>query len=299
MTIQIIPIEKIHILNPRVRNQKKFFDIATNITKVGLKKPITVTPCKSGAEGKDYDLVCGQGRLEAFLACGQTEIPALVIDVSEEQALVMSLVENLTRRRYRPADLLQGIEVLQKQGYDARAIADKTGLSHDYIYGVLNLMEKGEARLLAAVETGQMSIALAINVANSPRDEQIALQEAHDNGLRGRKLLLAKSILDRRRRRGKGFIDESGRKRDKNGEKRPSGQSVAKAYKRETSRRKRLILNANITSGYLSLIKEYLLDLRKERDFIALMEEEKLPTMPKPISDFINEKENAHGSKAT
>ncbi|MBI3442097.1 MAG: ParB N-terminal domain-containing protein, partial [Proteobacteria bacterium] len=107
----MIPIDRINILNPRSRNRKKFFDIATNITQVGLKKPITVTLCKSGAEGMDYDLVCGQGRLEAFMACGQKEIPALVIDVSEEQALVMSLVENLTRRRYRPADLLQGIEI--------------------------------------------------------------------------------------------------------------------------------------------------------------------------------------------
>ena len=98
--IKLIPIEKVNILNPRVRNQKVFHDIATNMTQVGLKRPITVTPCRSGAVGKDYDLICGQGRIEAFMACGQTHIPAIIIDASEEQALIMSLVENLDRMGY-------------------------------------------------------------------------------------------------------------------------------------------------------------------------------------------------------
>ncbi len=298
--IKMIPIDRINILNPRERNQKKFFDIATNITQVGLKKPITVMPLKSGAKGKDYDLVCGQGRLEAFMACGQKEIPALVIDVSEEQALIMSLVENLTRRRYRPADLLQGIEILKKQGYDARAIADKIGLSKEYVYGVLRLMENGEERLLAAVETGQLSIALAIRIASSPHDEQIALQEALDSGqLKGRQFLLAMSLLDRRRRRGKGFVDESGRKRDKSGDKKPSGQSVVKAYKREVNRMERLVHNANRTSEHLFFIKKSLRDLLKAKDFKALLQTEKLPTMPKPLNDFIKKQEDAHGKKTT
>lgn len=108
--IKMIPIDKINILNPRARNQKVFLDIATNMTQVGLKRPITVTPCLSGAEGKEYDLICGQGRIEAFLTCGQTEIPAIVIDANEEQALIMGLVENLARRQHRATDLLQGVD---------------------------------------------------------------------------------------------------------------------------------------------------------------------------------------------
>jgi ParB family chromosome partitioning protein len=99
--IKMIPIEKINILNPRVRNQKVFLEIATNMTQVGMKRPITVTPSRAKVDGKEYDLICGQGRIEAFVACGQTEIPAIVIDASEEQALIMSLVENLARRQHR------------------------------------------------------------------------------------------------------------------------------------------------------------------------------------------------------
>ena len=124
--VQLIPIDRINILNPRERNKKIFREITANIAEIGLKRPITVTPCKSGAVGKDYDLICGQGRIEAFMACGQKEIPAIVVEASEEQALIMSLVENLARRQHRPTDLMQGIEILQKQGYGAKEIAAKT-----------------------------------------------------------------------------------------------------------------------------------------------------------------------------
>ena len=92
LTVKLIPIDKINILNPRVRNQKVFKDIVANIAQVGLKRPVTVTRCHSGVPGKDYDLICGQGRIEAFITRGQTKIPALVIDVDEETALIMFTV---------------------------------------------------------------------------------------------------------------------------------------------------------------------------------------------------------------
>jgi ParB family chromosome partitioning protein len=296
--IKMIDVDRINILNPRVRNQKTFFDIASNITKVGLKKPITVMPCKSGTGGKDYDLVCGQGRLEAFMACGQKEIPALVIDASEEQALIMSLVENLARRQHRAADLMQGVEVLRKQGYDASAIAGKTGLSPGYVQGVLDLMEKGEERLVAAVETGHMSLSLAIQVANSPGDEQHALQEAYETKqLRGQKLLVAKRLLDTRRRHGKSFTDETGRKRYRSGsgDKKLSAQAILNAYKRDVNRKKLLARRAHRTSQSLLFVKEALRDLLKEEPFRNLLQAEKLLTLPKPLADFMAEKGDGHG----
>ena len=294
--IQMIDIERINILNPRVRNQKVFFDIATNITKVGLKRPITVTPCKSGAEDKDYDLVCGQGRIEAFVACGQKEIPALVIDASEEQALIMSLVENLARRQHRASDLMQGVEILRKQGYDAHTIAAKTGMNLEYVQGISNLMEKGEERLVAAVEAGQMPISLAINIAHSPGEEQRALQEAYEaKELRGNRFLLAKRLLATRRRRGKSFIDESGRKRDKSGDKKYTAQSVLKVYKKEVDRKRLLARKANRTSQTLLFVKHALRDLLEGSAFKKLLQTEDLLTLPKPLADLLTEKEGMHG----
>jgi ParB family transcriptional regulator, chromosome partitioning protein len=65
--VHLIPLESIHVLNPRVRNTKIFDGIVHNMTQVGIKRPITVTPRRGKqTDGKLYDLVCGQGRLEAF-----------------------------------------------------------------------------------------------------------------------------------------------------------------------------------------------------------------------------------------
>src|SRR6267154_6070883 len=93
--VQMIPIEQINVLNPRSRNKIVFQGIVSNISNLGLKKPITVARRAEPGEGKLYDLVCGQGRLEAFVALGQSEIPAILIDAPREECFLMSLVENI------------------------------------------------------------------------------------------------------------------------------------------------------------------------------------------------------------
>jgi ParB family transcriptional regulator, chromosome partitioning protein len=93
--VQMVPVDAITVLNSRARNRRVFDELITSIAHLGLKKPITVS--RRGTE-PEYDLVCGQGRLEAFIALGQREIPAIVIEASPEDCYVMSLVENLARR---------------------------------------------------------------------------------------------------------------------------------------------------------------------------------------------------------
>src|SRR6185503_11021006 len=89
-TIQMIPVEQVDVLNPRERNDRVFGEIVGNIRTIGLKKPITVTP-RRGPDGEErYLLVCGEGRLKAFKSFGEALIPALVIDVSDEDAFIMS-----------------------------------------------------------------------------------------------------------------------------------------------------------------------------------------------------------------
>jgi len=292
--IKMIEIEQINILNPRVRNQKIFYDIASNITKVGLKRPITVTSCKSKSIDKDYDLICGQGRIEAFIACGQTHIPAIVIDASQEQALIMSLVENLARRQHRATDLLHGIEVLRKQGYDAAVISTKTGLGVDYVNGIINLMDRGEQRLLAAVESGQMPLALAVRVAENPENEQRALQEAYESKLlRGNRLLLAKKLIDARKRRGKALIDEK-RIGRKNSNKITSVQDVMKVYQREVDRKRLLTRKADGVTNRLLFVTEALRQLLQDENFSTLLRAEGLTTFPKPLAGLMDERAKVH-----
>ena len=100
--IRMIPIDVIDVLNPRERNKGVFDEIVGNIKAIGLKKPITVTP-RTGPDGTErYLLVCGEGRMKAFRSLGEKTIPALVVTVSDENAYIMSLAENIARRQYRP-----------------------------------------------------------------------------------------------------------------------------------------------------------------------------------------------------
>ena len=96
----MIPIERIRILNPRPREKKKFEQIVQSIRNLGLKKPIQVS-LRSAQEGDEpgYDLVCGQGRMEAFLALGHKEIPAIVVEVPKEERWLRSMVENMANAR--------------------------------------------------------------------------------------------------------------------------------------------------------------------------------------------------------
>ena len=285
--IQMIPVGQIHVMNPRVRNPKLFEGVVQNIAKVGLKRPITVTRRKSKADGKLYDLVCGQGRLEAFMACGQSIIPAIIIDASEEHALIMSLVENVARRKHKPIELLQGVELLRGQGYDAKTIALKTGHGTDYIQGILTLLEHGEERLVSAVEIGQIPLTLAINIVQSPQNEQQPLREAYETGeLSGHKFMAAKRLLETRQRSGKTFRNER-----KGAEKRDAGYSardIINTYKHEVERKRLITRRAETVNTQLLFLVEALHCLKQEGHFTTLLRAEGLDTMPKQLANLLS-----------
>src|SRR5438046_10271469 len=92
-TVQMIPIDQIVVVNPRSRGRAKFKQIIQNIGKLGLKKPVTVARRNGKNDHPHYDLVCGQGRLEAFRALGQENVTAIIIDASKEELLLMSRAE--------------------------------------------------------------------------------------------------------------------------------------------------------------------------------------------------------------
>jgi ParB family transcriptional regulator, chromosome partitioning protein len=201
--IRMVPVDDITVLNPRVRNKRIFQELVNSIAHLGLKKPITV----SQRPGKPrYDLVCGQGRLEAFIALGQSAIPAIVVDVAEEDCFVMSLVENLARRHPGSLELMREIGALKERGYNNAEIAAKTDFTPDYIAAICYLLEHGEERLLIAVERGVMPANIAMEIARAPDgDVQRALAEAYENKLLPGNQVLAirRIILQRSQRRKK------------------------------------------------------------------------------------------------
>ena len=161
-TVTLIPIARVEILNSRERNMKIFEEIVENIKSIGLKKPITVTERPGDDGNPKYLLVCGEGRLNAFRILGETHIPALVVDVSDEDAFIMSLAENIARRGNRPLEILADIEILRKRGYDADTIIHKTGLSPKYVKDIVFLLDQGEERLIEGVQRGAIPLTTAL-----------------------------------------------------------------------------------------------------------------------------------------
>lgn len=86
IAVQMVPISQITVLNPRARSKATFNALVDSIAKVGLKKPITVNRCRQTNGKPIYEVVCGQGRLEAYISLGEAQIPAIVVDVSEEDS---------------------------------------------------------------------------------------------------------------------------------------------------------------------------------------------------------------------
>jgi ParB family chromosome partitioning protein len=285
ITIEMIPVDQIAVINPRVRNKKTFLQIVDSISKVGLKKPITVSQNENGDDEPTYKLVCGQGRLEAFISLGEREIPARIVDVTEEDSLVMSLVENLARRRHHPLELLQDIGELRKRGYSDEDIAAKTGLSYVYVHSIRHLLEAGEERLLAAVETGQIPISVAIDIAEADEEGvQEALAQAYQEGLlRGKKLLVARRLVEQRLRRGKAIR----REQPTAARSRMSSGALVRAYEKEADRQRLMIQKSEVMQNRLLFVVEAMRQLLADENFVTLLRAESLATMPRPLADLI------------
>ena len=282
--VEMIPIERITVINPRVRNKKIFKEITSNIAELGLKKPITVTRREEDADGPRYDLVCGQGRLEAYQVLGQREIPALVVEADTEDCLVMSLVENLARRQHRAIDLLHDIAGLKKRGYSDAVIARKTDLSIEYVRGVIRLIEKGEHRLLRAVEAGQIPVSIAVDIATADDSElQTILQQAYEKKLlRGHKLIAARRLIEQRRRRGKG-LQINGKRREQT----LSSNALVRAYREDVDRKRLLIRKASSTRDRLIFVTEAVRKLLVDESFVTLLRAEGLDTLPRNLAERI------------
>jgi ParB family chromosome partitioning protein len=280
-SIQIIPIDRIRLLNPRSRNRHNFQEIVRSIAAVGLKRPITVSPRHSDDDNAQYDLICGQGRIEAFKQLGQTDIPAIVTEADESDCLVMSLVENCARRQHGTLELLEDIGTLRKRGYCDKDIAGKIGIGVEYVREISGLLDKGEERLVTAVENGNLPLSLAIEISRSSDSEvQQALTKACvDKKLRGRKLVVVRRLLEQRQRRGKKMRSNAMGRRDK--AKRPlTSDAVIRIYRQEADRQKILIAKAEVTQQRLLFVVEAIRLLRKDINFSTLLRAEKLDSMP-------------------
>lgn len=282
-TIIMIPVDKIRIINPRARESKRYRTITRSITNLGLKTPIVVSPRSGHGCGgdKNYDLICGQGRLEAFRAAGEVEIPARVIDVPKDDRLLMSLIENMARRRAKRSELADEILRLEKQGYTTHHISQKIDCSFDFVQGVIKLHRAGEERLLEAVMHEKISVGVAnlISDATNNSDAQVAIMQAYESKeINTHALSTVKRLLDQREYLGKTL-------RHKHAQKRPANkEAIVAAYRREVEKQKRMAKKARLCETRLVFVREAFSRLFRDENFMTLLRAEKMETAPEPLS---------------
>jgi ParB family chromosome partitioning protein len=280
-TVEKIPIGKIRVINSRTRSDVKFQEMVTNISRVGLKKPITVS---RRTEDDGYDLVCGQGRLEAYISLGQSEVPALIVNVPLHDRYLMSIVENLARPPRTTLQLAREIQTRRDRGDTIADIASKVGLSDTYVSDLSKLLTKGETRLVEAVERGEIPIAVAIEIATAD-DQQIqrSLMEAYESKkLRGKALLKVRRLIETRRLRGSAQSPRGPRQK-----KGPSAQDVIRTYKREAQRQERFVKQARAFERQLRFIVSALKRIFEDENLVTLLRAEALDGLPKYIAEAV------------
>ena len=282
--VSSVPVHAINILNPRQRNRKVFNELVNSIAHLGLKKPITVS---KRPDSNVYDLVCGQGRLEAFIALGQKEIPAIIVDADEEDCFVMSLVENLARRNHSSVELMSEIGMLKKRGYSVADIAVKTDFTPEYIYAICFLLENGEERLLNGVERGVIPHTVAMEIAKAKDgDVQAALAEAYEaKALPGNQLVAIRRIIEIRKTSGKGM--RLGRQPGSHGRSRATADLLVRAFRKETEKQQVLVKKAALAQSRLIFIINALRRLLNDDHFVTLLRAEAIQTMPLPLAERI------------
>jgi ParB family chromosome partitioning protein len=282
-----LPIERIRILNPRTRNRAQHQAIVNNIAAVGLKRPVTVSRHDRDDGAEAYDLVCGEGRIEAVQKLGHARIPALVVDQDEQECLVCGLVENVARCRHTTRELLSDVRRLRETGYSDDAIATKVGLSDTYIHDILLLLDQGEERLLDAVERGTLPVGLAIIIArSSDADVQRALAAAYAEGtLKGRQLTVVRRLIQKRI--VSGITLRASSSPPNAAARKLTSEEVKKLYMKESTRQRVQVKRADVTHAKLAVLLKILSDLLSDAEFVGLLRQHGFVSLPKALDDRI------------
>lgn len=283
--IQQIPIADIHILNPRARDRHQHRSIIESIRATGLRRPVTVSQ-HAGRDGhKHYVLVCGQGRIEALLSLGHKSVPAIIVEAEKEDCLVMSLIENIARRSPSPIDIMREVGRLRERGHTDGEIAELIGTSASWVNMVGSLLEKGEERLLVGVQTGVISLAMAVDIAKATTPEiQRILTDAYEKGLRGKRMGRLRRLLEARAHRSPQMRGgyQPGARQEK---RKVSAAELRRLLEKEAEKERLVAKKAEYVHERLAFCVTAMKDLLSIPEFCALTQSEGVGTMPRMLAE--------------
>lgn len=139
-TLQEIPLREILLSkhNPRKIKPKDpaIAELAKSIDESGLLQPVV---CRPMAEG--FELLAGARRFEAHRLLGRNTILALVRDLNDQQAIEVTVLENLQRENLTPLEEGRGVKELLDSGKDPKAIASDIGKSVAWVFKRAKLVD--------------------------------------------------------------------------------------------------------------------------------------------------------------
>jgi ParB family chromosome partitioning protein len=170
---------------PRTRmDETALQDLAASIRQHGMMQPIVVRPL----EGGRHEIIAGERRFRAAQLAGLDEVPVIVREVSDENALAMALIENIQREDLNPLEEAQAIRrLLDEFGYTHEQASEAIGRSRSATSNLLRLLnlappvqtmllagdlEMGHARALLALDRARQILA-----ANRVVEKRLSVRE--------------------------------------------------------------------------------------------------------------------------
>ena len=166
---------KLKDIEPNRNQPRKSFDdeclaeLADSIARHGILQPMLVRPLSNGG----YQLIAGERRWRAARIAGLSEVPAVVREMTDEEAAALSLIENLQREDLNPLEEAQGLKTLmEKFLLTQEEVAERVGKSRPAIANAMRLLNLPPAVLLMVGE-GSISAGHARALLSFETEEQM------------------------------------------------------------------------------------------------------------------------------
>ena len=165
--VQIKDIQKNPYQPRKEFSEEKIQELAQSIKENGLIQPIIVR--KSPVLG--YEILAGERRYRASITAGLSEVPVIVKQLSDQDMMLHSIIENLQRENLNPIEEAKAYQSLIDKGFTHTEIAEKMGKSRPYITNLVRLLGLPK-HILIEVESGRLSQAHARLLIQLSSDKQ-------------------------------------------------------------------------------------------------------------------------------
>ena len=168
----------INEITPNRAQPRKIFDedalaeLAASIAAHGVLQPLLVRPLADGS----YQLIAGERRWRASRMAGLTEVPVVIREMSDSEAMELALVENLQREDLNPIEEARGFQLLMETyALTQEQAASRVGKSRPAVANAMRLLLLPDD-VLQMVETGVLSAGHARALLGLPQsDDMVAL----------------------------------------------------------------------------------------------------------------------------